>query len=262
MASHPRIHLAACSLIATGVITATLALAASAGLSLFTRNASAALLTQQDQRRDRSDDERTGAREQGQGREQAEPDTGSMEAAMEAWTASMTPGRAHEVMNSLVGDWTTTTRMWWGGEGSGDPMVSTGEATVAWVLDGRFLEERSKGTLMGQPMVGRGLYGFDNVKKKYTALWVDTMSTAMYFGEGTLSQDGDIITYFGEMNEPMTGEHDKTVKYVNRMVDKNTRIFEIHDLSIVPGNTKVLEVTYRRDDARQERESHSEPEGR
>jgi hypothetical protein len=48
------------------------------------------------------------------------------------------------------------------------------------------------------------------------------------------------------MDEWMTGEHDKTVKYLTRIVDENTYVFEIHDLAIVPGETKVMEIEYTR----------------
>jgi len=48
------------------------------------------------------------------------------------------------------------------------------------------------------------------------------------------------------MDEPMTGEKDKPVQYVWRVVDKKTHIFEIFDPSIKGANTKVVEVTYRK----------------
>ena len=48
------------------------------------------------------------------------------------------------------------------------------------------------------------------------------------------------------MDEWMTGEHDKAVKYVYRFVDDDHMIFEMHDLGIVPGETMVIEVNYER----------------
>jgi hypothetical protein len=48
------------------------------------------------------------------------------------------------------------------------------------------------------------------------------------------------------MDDPTTGEKDKPVQYVWRIVDKKTHIFEIFDPSIKSGNTKVVEVTYRK----------------
>lgn len=48
------------------------------------------------------------------------------------------------------------------------------------------------------------------------------------------------------MDEYLTGEHDKITKQVTRIVDADTFVFEMHDLHIVPGETKVFEITYRR----------------
>jgi len=44
----------------------------------------------------------------------------------------------------------------------------------------------------------------------------------------------------------MTGEHDKAVKYVYRITGDDTFTFEVHDLGIVPGETKVIEIRYQR----------------
>jgi hypothetical protein len=64
--------------------------------------------------------------------------------------------------------------------------------------------------------------------------------------EGTFDRSGKVLTMYGKMNEWMTGELGKTVKYVTRVVSKDKHVFEIHDLSIGEPNTKVIEVTYTR----------------
>lgn len=56
---------------------------------------------------------------------------------------------------------------------------------------------------------------------------------------------GALVSY-GPMDEPLTGENDKPVKYVWRFPDAKTIVFELHDLAIGEPNTKVVEVTYRR----------------
>ena len=53
------------------------------------------------------------------------------------------------------------------------------------------------------------------------------------------------------MDEWLTGEHDKAVKYVFRIINDDKHVFEVHDLGIVDGdkeNTKVIEITYTRDE--------------
>jgi len=100
--------------------------------------------------------------------------------------------------------------------------------------------------MMGMPMTGMGVTGYDNFDKKYVSFWIDNLSTAMYLSEGSIDPAGKVLSLYGKMDEPMTGEHDKNVKYVSRVVDPDKFVFEIHDLAIPEPNTKVVEVVYTR----------------
>jgi hypothetical protein len=97
-------------------------------------------------------------------------------------------------------------------------------------------------------MAGRGfaIQGYDNFKKKYVAMWVDSMSTAMLTMSGNASRDGKTESMWGLMDEPMTGEVGKHVKYVTRVINDDKFIFEIHDLAIGGDKTKVVEIVYTR----------------
>jgi len=72
------------------------------------------------------------------------------------------------------------------------------------------------------------------------------MGTTYSTAEGSADQSGKVITLYGKMDEPTTGENDKNVKYVYRLQSKDKYLFEIHDLSLPEGSTKVMEVTYTR----------------
>jgi hypothetical protein len=167
---------------------------------------------------------------------------------MEKWQEVATPGKPHEVLKPLEGKWNTVTKMWMAGP-EGPATESKGATEYKWVLGGRYLQQTYEGQLMGMPMSGIGLLGYDNYKKKYTSCWIDSASTAMLTSEGLLDRTGKVITLFGTMDEWLTGEHDKAVKYVIRMLDEDKHLFELHDLGIVDGDkedTKVLEITYTR----------------
>jgi hypothetical protein len=161
---------------------------------------------------------------------------------MRLWQEIGSPGDRHKLLDFMIGDWETTMHMWAGPEAP--PQESRGSASAKWILGGRFVQTEFHGEMMGMPFDGLGLFGYDNYKKKFVSAWVDSMGTAMYATEGLADQTGKVITMFGTMDEWMTGEHDKMVKYVYTSVDENTYRFEIHDLGIVPGETKVAEVTY------------------
>ena len=167
----------------------------------------------------------------------------SEEEMMKRWQEAATPSGAHKKLDDLAGSWETESHMWMApGQ---PPSVSKGTAEMKWILGGRFLQQEMSGVMMGMPMQGIGLTGYDNFKKKYVGFWIDNTSTAMYTMEGTAGKDGT-ITFTGRTDDPATGEKNKKVKYVTRFVDKDKHVFEIHDLSLKAPGTKVLEITYTR----------------
>ena len=158
-----------------------------------------------------------------------------------------TPGPAHEALDRFIGAWDLEMRMWMTVPDA-PPTVTSGTSTYEWVLDGHWVRSEWEGVLMGRPMSGIGLMGYDNFKKKYVATWVDSATTMMSAAEGLLDQTGDVLTLYGTMDEYLTGEHDKVVKYQYRFTDDDSFTFELHDLGIVPGETRVIEVIYTRAD--------------
>lgn len=164
-------------------------------------------------------------------------------AAMERWMDSMTLNENHEWYAQLIGKWNVTSTMYGMGP---EPSKSKGTAEFSWLIEGRWIQQTFSGEMMDTPFNGIGISGYDNFKKKFVNIWLDDMSTAMYMYEGTLDQTRTSMVAFGSMDEPMTGEHDKTTKSVTTIVDENTMRFEMHDLHIVPGSTKVFEMVYTR----------------
>ncbi len=152
------------------------------------------------------------------------------------------PGPAHKALNSLAGDWTVEAKFWMGGP---EPTESKGTATKHWIMGGRFLQEDFKGEFMGQPFQGMGLTGYDKMKQKYVGLWIDSMGTAMANSEGSADADGKVITMSGTMDDPMSGEKNKPVKYLLRIVSQDKHVMEMHDLSL-GDKSKMGEITYAR----------------
>lgn len=164
--------------------------------------------------------------------------TEEMMAQMQQMMVQMgTPGDAHEFLTRFEGKWTGTM----GIVGMGQEPA---KQTIDMILDGRFMLTDYDGNMMGTAFKGLGIMGYDNYKKKFVSVWTDSMSTAMHYSEGMLDQTGDTLTLWGTMDEYMTGEHDKPVKYVYRFVSDDTYEFEIHDLAIIPGESKVVSGTF------------------
>ena len=59
----------------------------------------------------------------------------------------------------------------------------------------------------------------------------------------TFDADGKVFTFTGKLDDPMTGEKDKTVKYIVRLISPEKRVFEMHDPSLGQ-KSKTGEITY------------------
>lgn len=162
-------------------------------------------------------------------------DPAQMQRMMQLAKELATPGEAHRRLDYFVGEWDISTTVM-------GMSPETGTQSIKWILGGRQLRSSFKGTLMERPFEGLGLLGYDNYKKKYTSVWCDSQSTTLLTSEGLADQTGKVITLYGTMDEWMDGTHDKAVKYIYRIVDEDTYEFEIHDLGIVPGDTKVISM--------------------
>ena len=79
--------------------------------------------------------------------------------------------------------------------------------------------------MMGSPFSGIGLNGYDNNTGKYVSTWMDTMSTAILYFEGTAGADGKTITQTARYDDVVQGP--MQFRSVTRMVDDNTMVFRI-----------------------------------
>ncbi len=173
---------------------------------------------------------------------QASPDEQEM---MKKWEQVSTPGEAQKKLGDLEGTWDVEMSIWMGGP-EHNPTVTHGAAVNSWVLGGRYLRQEYKGEMMGMPFEGIGYTGYDNYNKKYVGFWIDNSTTQMATMSGLTDRSGRVFTFYGTMDEWMTGENGKAVKYVTRIVNKDKHIFEVYDLGIDGPNQRVMEAVYTR----------------
>lgn len=172
-------------------------------------------------------------------------DMPSQDEMMQKMMAAATPGAPHKKLDVLAGSWAVQAKSWSGGHEQ-PPQSWEGSSDNQWILGGRYLQQTHQAQFMGMPFNGFGLTGYDNMKKKYQSIWVDNLGTTISFSEGEMDASGKVLTMYGTMDDPGTGEMNKKVKYVTRIVSPDEHVFEIHDLSLQPANTKVVEITYLR----------------
>lgn len=99
------------------------------------------------------------------------------------------PGPEHEMLKQSEGTWDAEMKS--GGDSS--------KGTMTWKMEcgGLWLTSKFVGEFAGQKFEGRGLDGYDPQKKKFVAVWVDSMSTSPLMMEGDYNKEKKTITLKG-----------------------------------------------------------------
>ena len=166
--------------------------------------------------------------------------TPKQQAEMEAYKKAGTPGAAHAALASQAGDYDVKMKSWH--EAGAPPMEESGTATRKIALDGRVLIEDFKSTMMGQPFVGQGMTGYDNVTGKYWSTWNDSMSTGVMMSEGTCDANKS-CKFTGSWNDAVKKRPVKA-RMTARWTSPTTEIFEMYAAGKDGKDMKMMEITY------------------
>jgi hypothetical protein len=153
------------------------------------------------------------------------------------------PGPNHAMLARFIGTWDTSFQLCHGDQ---KMPAEPGTSQFSWLFEGRWLQQESRGTMMGMPIEGFGILGYDNFKMSFVNAFVSTMDTALNTSEGDLDQGGKNLISYGRLDEYLTGEHDKTFKTAWRFISDDEMLFEVHDFAIGEVGTKVIEIRYTR----------------
>jgi uncharacterized protein DUF1579 len=128
------------------------------------------------------------------------------------------PGPEHAILKNMEGTWDAEVDMA-GMKEKGT--MTTRSLNGLWVL-GDF-----QGSMRGMPFTGHNVMGWDTLKKKYVATWVDSISTAMSITEGTWDAATKTMTMSGEGTDMATGQT-STMYSVTKVQDADHHTFSIH----------------------------------
>src|SRR5689334_6846671 len=121
------------------------------------------------------------------------------------------PGENHKMLEEGAGSWSYTVKFWMSPDGPA--MESSGTSVARSVFGGRYLitdhtgkmqMPSADGKMQDIEFKGTATEGFDNIKKKFVASWIDNMGTGIMFMEGTYDPGTKTLTYTGE-SEMMPG---------------------------------------------------------
>jgi len=175
----------------------------------------------------------------------AEEMDAAMAQMMAAWEAYAEVGAPHEALHDRQGAWNATVKFWFAPDTP--PEVSQASSTVEPIMGGRYILERFSSTMPdGAAFEGMGLVGFDNLKKAFVAMWIDTMSSGILTAESTsYADDFSRIEFRGQAPDPMAKTY-KTQRSVEFWPDDDTRVMQAWERGPDGTEMKGTEITYTR----------------
>jgi len=158
----------------------------------------------------------------------------------------------HKLLSGLDGNWTYSIKFWMNPDPNAKPQESKGNATRKSIMGGRYvtMDVAGKMQMPGEDgkmkdvqFKGMAVEGYDNVKKKFVASWVDNMGTGIAFSEGSYDPASKTFTYNLEM-EPVPGMKSQ-VREVLKVPDNNHMMLEWYE-NQGGQEKKTMEINYTR----------------
>lgn len=118
---------------------------------------------------------------------------------------ALSPGPYHRRLDPLAGTWSAVKTNYILGAG-GEPIVSDDfTVTTRWITEtaGHFMEEKTEGTLGGNPYYRLGVIGFSNIDRRYEWTTFDSVTpTAMTYRGPALTEETSVLSLPGVFTDP------------------------------------------------------------
>ncbi|HZR78267.1 MAG TPA: DUF1579 domain-containing protein [Chthoniobacterales bacterium] len=179
-----------------------------------------------------------------------QPSAADMQKMMQQMMELSKLNENHKLLASLDGNWDYKIKFWMNPDPNAKPDESSGTATRKSIMGGRYVTMDVNGSMKmpGEDgkmktvqFKGMGLEGYDNVKKKFVASWIDSMGTGIEFSEGDYDSASKTFTYTSEM-EMMPGMKTQ-VREVIKVPDNNHMVLEWYE-NQGGQEKKTMEINY------------------
>jgi len=121
----------------------------------------------------------------------------------EAWMKAAMPGKHHQYLAALVGDFTADVKIWMTPDS--EPMQFNGTVSREWVLDGHFIKETIKADSDMGPFEAISYIGYNNLDGQYESIWLENTSTAITSGSGNYNAETKTLRMMSKYRDPATG---------------------------------------------------------
>ena len=151
------------------------------------------------------------------------------------------PGPEHKIFKEMEGIWDAA--MFLPGAPKDAP-ASKGTHVYKLECGGLWLASKFDGDLGGAKFEGRGIDGYDQSKKKYTGVWVDSLSSSPRLLEGTRDEKTKVLTMTGDQ----PGPDGKPMKFKTKSVfkDKDHHTFTMYMIGEDKMEQELMTIEYTR----------------
>jgi len=113
------------------------------------------------------------------------------------------PTPEHAVLHRLLGEWKARMEVYTGGSDKPDKARAT--ETVRTCCGGLFVLTELNDLAMKSPRGGRGILGYDPIRRRYILAWADDRSTTLELAAGDYDEASDAITFVYEQPDAEGG---------------------------------------------------------
>lgn len=171
-----------------------------------------------------------------------QPDSAKMAQDMKAWEDFAKPAEMHQWMAKHAGNWEADLKQWMGGP---EPMLAKGTEEVKSIMNGLYLEANFNSTMMGQPMMGKSIMGFDKMKKQFVVSWIDNFGSGIVSMSGTYDSTSKTLNLKGKQSDPASGK-ETDIRQEQKWIDDNTYVMMMYGAGPDGKEMKFMEGTFKR----------------
>lgn len=172
------------------------------------------------------------------------PDSAAMAEMTKTWMDFATPGAEHAWMAKQSGTWTCDSVKQWM-DPSQPPTVAKATQKLSMGLNGLYQMTDFSTTMMGQPMQGHGIMGFDKMKKKFVLSWVDNMGSGIVRMEGSYNDGTKMLSMAGKQSDPIS-KTETDMRQELKFIDDNSFTMSMYGAGHDGKESKFMEGTFKR----------------
>jgi hypothetical protein len=154
------------------------------------------------------------------------PDSAAMAAMQKAWMDFATPGDMHKWMAKSAGTWSSDSVAQWM-DPAAPPTYNKASSVEKVIMNGLYMEGSFTSNMMGMPMTGKSLTGYDKAKKKFVTSWIDNMGSGIVRMEGTYDEATKTLNMKGKQSDPGTGG-ESDIRQEQKWIDDNTYVLTMY----------------------------------